>query len=211
MLKQLQQHIEQVFLGKSDVVRLCLTAFLAGEHLLLEDIPGVGKTLLAKALAKSIQGKFCRIQFTPDLLPAEITGSNVYAANRLTEATEKPFQFVPGPLFANIVLADEVNRATPRTQSAMLEAMGERSVSCDGETRTLPAPFFVIATQNPLEFEGTYPFRLYARQLNIPTFAEYSEVLRQADPSADFASLLVELMKAETASRLGNTCLRAQL
>ena len=159
MLRKLQENIERVFLGKSEVVRFCLTAFLAGEHLLLEDIPGVGKTLLAKALARSVQGQFRRIQFTPDLLPAEISGNSVYATGAWNgEKIEgKPFQFVPGPIFANIVLADEINRATPRTQSAMLEAMGEHSVSCDGETHPLPRPFFVIATQNPMEYEGTFP------------------------------------------------------
>ena len=159
MLRKLQENIERVFLGKSDVVRFCLTAFLAGEHLLLEDIPGVGKTLLAKALARSVHGQFRRIQFTPDLLPAEISGNSVYATGAWNgEKIEgKPFRFVPGPIFANIVLADEINRATPRTQSAMLEAMGERSVSCDGETHLLPSPFFVIATQNPMEYEGTFP------------------------------------------------------
>ncbi|MDO4584348.1 MAG: MoxR family ATPase [Planctomycetia bacterium] len=160
MIQPLLKHIERVFLGKTEVVRLCLTTFLAGEHLLLEDIPGVGKTLLAKALAKSIRGKFARIQFTPDLLPAEITGSNIYASmNWKPEEvkSDSPFRFIPGPLFANIVLADEINRTTPRTQSAMLEAMGERCVTCDGITRNLPEPFFVIATQNPMEYEGTYP------------------------------------------------------
>ncbi|MDO4574428.1 MAG: MoxR family ATPase [Planctomycetia bacterium] len=159
MLQKFQNNIERVFLGKTEVVRLCLTAFLAGEHLLLEDIPGVGKTLLAKAIAKSVRGKFARIQFTPDLLPAEITGSSVLTSfgSRRIEGEEPSFRFVPGPIFANVVLADEINRTTPRTQSAMLEAMGEKSVTCDGVTRHLPEPFFVIATQNPMEFEGTYP------------------------------------------------------
>ncbi|MDO4570523.1 MAG: MoxR family ATPase [Planctomycetia bacterium] len=159
MIQHLQNQIESVFLGKADVVRLCLVCFLSGEHVLLEDIPGVGKTLLAKALARSIQGKFSRIQFTPDLLPAEITGSSILSrfADEEDRDDTKAFQFVPGPIFANIVLADEINRATPRTQSAMFEAMGEKSVSTDGVTRPLPEPFFVIATQNPMEFEGTFP------------------------------------------------------
>jgi len=138
-------------LGKEEVVRLCIVALLAGEHVLLEDVPGVGKTLVGKALAKSISGEFRRIQFTPDLLPADITGSNLYDTKR------QEFLFTRGPVFANIVLADEINRTTPRTQSALLEAMAERQVSVDGQSYALPRPFMVIATQNPLEFEGTYP------------------------------------------------------
>ncbi|MBN2475317.1 MAG: AAA family ATPase [Pirellulales bacterium] len=140
-----------VVLGKPDAVRLCVVALLAGEHVLLEDVPGVGKTLLGKAIARSLAGEFCRIQFTPDLLPGDVTGSSIYRA----ESHE--FTFEPGPLFANVVLADEINRATPRTQSALLEAMSERQVSADGQTHLLPRPFMVIATQNPVEFEGTYP------------------------------------------------------
>ena len=159
MLTSLSQNIQRIFLGKPEIVRLCLTTLLAGEHLLLEDVPGVGKTLLAQAVAKSIRGAFRRIQFTPDLLPADITGSSVFRTFAQGENGEsvEPFTFLPGPIFANIVLADEINRTTPRTQSAMLEAMGEKQVTCDGETRPLPQPFMVIATQNPMEFEGTYP------------------------------------------------------
>ena len=162
MISLLENQISRVFLGKPEVVRLCLTALLAGEHLLLDDIPGVGKTLLAKALARSLDAKFARIQFTPDLLPAEITGSNILsrfvseAGNPRDSRSSEPFEFVPGPIFSNIVLADEINRATPRTQSALLEAMGERCVTTDGQTRALPTPFFVMATQNPMEFEGTF-------------------------------------------------------
>lgn len=148
---QLEANINQVVLGKPEVVRLCIVALLAGEHLLLEDVPGVGKTLLGKALARSVSGIFRRIQFTPDLLPADITGSSVY------EAQTGNFRFCEGPVFANILLADEINRTTPRTQSALLEAMSERQVSVDGQTYPLPQPFMVIATQNPIEFEGTYP------------------------------------------------------
>lgn len=151
LIQKLEENIGKAVLGKSEVVRLCLVALLAGEHILLEDVPGVGKTLIGKALAKSIEGSFGRIQFTPDLLPADITGSNIY------DSREHVFSFVRGPLFSNIVLADEINRTTPRTQSALLEAMGESHVSADGETHALPAPFMVIATQNPMEFEGTYP------------------------------------------------------
>jgi MoxR-like ATPase len=151
LIEQLQANIARVVLGKSEVVRLTVVALLAGEHVLLEDVPGVGKTLVGKAMARSVSGQFRRIQFTPDLLPGDITGSSIYHAQR------NEFTFNPGPVFANIVLADEINRATPRTQSALLEAMSERQVSVDGQTHPLPQPFMVIATQNPVEFEGTYP------------------------------------------------------
>jgi MoxR-like ATPase len=140
-----------VVLGKADAVRLVVVALLAGEHVLLEDVPGVGKTLLGKAIARSLAGVFHRIQFTPDLLPADITGSSMY------NSQTHDFVFSRGPVFANVVLADEINRATPRTQSALLESMSERQVSADGQTNPLPRPFMVIATQNPVEFEGTYP------------------------------------------------------
>lgn len=149
-VSQLERHICQVVLGKVDVVRLCLVGLLAGEHVLLEDVPGVGKTLVGKAIARSVAGDFCRIQFTPDLLPSDIVGSSVY------HAKDSAFVFHQGPIFANIVLADEINRAPPRTQSALLEAMSDRQVSVDGATHELPEPFMVIATQNPYEFEGTY-------------------------------------------------------
>jgi len=141
----------QAVFGKDDVVRLCVVALLAGEHVLLEDVPGVGKTLVAKSLAKSVSGKFSRIQFTPDLLPSDILGTTIY------DAVRSEFNYTKGPIFANIVLADEINRTTPRTQSALLEAMSEGQVSVDTTTHSLPKPFMVIATQNPFEFEGTYP------------------------------------------------------
>ncbi|MDO4551536.1 MAG: MoxR family ATPase [Planctomycetia bacterium] len=157
MISSLTQNIERVFIGKREVIRFCLTALLAGEHILLEDVPGVGKTLLAHALARSIDGSFHRIQFTPDLLPADITGSSIFHGKMADFREGNPFTFLPGPIFANIVLADEINRATPRTQSAMLEAMGEKQVTSDGQTRALPQPFMVIATENPMEFEGTFP------------------------------------------------------
>lgn len=151
LIRRLEDNINRVVLGKADVVRMCVVALLAGEHVLLEDVPGVGKTLIGKALAKSVTGTFHRIQFTPDLMPADITGSSIY------DPQAQRFVVVPGPIFANIVLADEINRTTPRTQSALLEAMAERQVSIDAHTMRLPEPFMVIATQNPLEFEGTYP------------------------------------------------------
>lgn len=151
LIASLETNINRVVLGKAEVVRLVVTALLAGEHVLIEDVPGVGKTLIGKSLARSVAGQFARIQFTPDLLPGDITGSSVY------RSTSGEFTFVPGPVFANIILADEINRATPRTQSALLEAMSERQVSADGQTFPLPRPFLVIATQNPVEFEGTYP------------------------------------------------------
>ncbi len=146
----LRENIQKVVLGKPDVVQLLVVSMLAGEHVLLEDVPGVGKTLAAKALAQSIDGRFSRLQFTPDLLPSDITGSMIYR----TDTQE--FEFSAGPIFANVVLADEINRAPPRTQSALLEAMSERQVSIDGKTHELPEPFIVVATQNPFEFEGTY-------------------------------------------------------
>jgi MoxR-like ATPase len=151
LIELLQQNVSRVVLGKSEAVRLAVVALLAGEHVLLEDIPGVGKTLIGKAIARSLAGKFHRIQVTPDLLPADITGSSLYNSQTAT------FSFSPGPIFANVVLADEINRATPRTQSALLESMSERQVSADGQTHPLPRPFMVIATENPVEFEGTYP------------------------------------------------------
>ena len=146
----LQSNIESVVLGKPEIVQLLVTCLLAGEHVLLEDVPGVGKTLAAKAMSQSIEGYFARLQFTPDLLPSDITGSVIYRSDT------REFEFSPGPIFANVVLADEVNRAPPRTQSALLEAMSEGRVSVDGATHELPQPFIVVATQNPFEYEGTY-------------------------------------------------------
>jgi MoxR-like ATPase len=148
---RIASNVERAVSGKRDGVFLAVVAMLAGGHVLIEDVPGVGKTLLAKSLARSIGGEFRRIQFTPDLLPADVTGLNVYNQG------ERAFEFWAGPVFANVVLADEINRASPKTQSALLEAMEEGSVTVDGQTRRLPRPFGVVATQNPIEHEGTYP------------------------------------------------------
>ena len=151
LAERLQSNIGKVIVGKTETVELLLTAILANGHVLLEDVPGTGKTLLSKSLAKSLDAGFARIQFTPDLLPSDVTGLSVY------NSKSGEFEFKPGPVFTNILLADEINRATPRTQSSLLECMEERQVTCDGVTRKLAAPFLVIATQNPVETQGTFP------------------------------------------------------
>jgi MoxR-like ATPase len=150
-VERVRRAVESVIEGKPEVVRLSLTVLLAEGHLLIEDVPGVGKTMLAKALARSIDCSVRRIQFTPDLLPSDITGVSVFDQQR------KDFEFKPGAVFAQIVVGDEINRASPKTQSALLESMEERQVTVDGSTYPLPTPFMVIATQNPVEMEGTYP------------------------------------------------------
>jgi len=150
-IESLISNIEKVIVGKRDVIKLLIAGLLSRGHLLIEDVPVLGKTMLVRALAKSISAEFKRIQFTPDLLPSDITGVSIY-----NQATTK-FEFRPGPVFANIILADEINRTTPRTQSGLLECMQEYAATVDGVTHKLPEPFFVIATQNPIEFYGTYP------------------------------------------------------
>lgn len=194
LLGLIEQNIHRVIVGKERVVRLAAAGLVAGGHVLLQDLPGTGKTMLARALATSVGGTFRRIQCTPDLLPSDITGSSIF------NQKERTFEFVAGPIFANVVLADEVNRATPRTQSALLEAMAEAQVTVEGTTRTLERPFFVVATQNPAEFHGTYPLPesqldrfILAAEMGPPTQAEAMEVLARrehGDPIADLKAVV---------------------
>jgi MoxR-like ATPase len=187
---QIGTAVESVIDGKAEAVRLALIVLLAEGHLLIEDVPGVGKTMLAKALARSIDCSVRRVQFTPDLLPSDITGVNAYNQER------REFEFKPGPVFANIVVGDEINRASPKTQSALLESMEERQVTVDGTTYPLEAPFLVIATQNPIEMEGTYPLpeaqrdRFTARiSIGYPTAAAELEMLDTHGSSSPLDSL----------------------
>lgn len=177
-------NVERVLLGKESGIRLCLAALLANGHILIEDVPGVGKTVLARSLAISIGASFKRIQFTPDLLPGDVTGVQIY------NPESRAFEFRPGPVMSQVLLADEINRATPKTQSALLESMDERRVTLDGVTYPLPAPFLVLATQNPVEFEGTFPLPesqldrfLISLRLGYPDREDELRMLdRQEDP-----------------------------
>jgi MoxR-like ATPase len=180
LAQTIKSNVSKVVVGKDDVIDKLLIAIIASGHILLEDVPGTGKTLLAKALAKSINGSFKRIQFTPDLLPSDLSGINFYN-QKLSE-----FEFRPGPLFTNLLLADEINRATPRTQSSLLECMEERQVSIDGETRQLDRPFLVIATQNPVENQGTFPLPeaqldrfLFKVSMGYPSTQEGLDILKR--------------------------------
>jgi MoxR-like ATPase len=185
--ERLRQEIGTVVVGQDDTVRNTLVALIAGGHVLLEGVPGLGKTLLVRTLADALRARFARIQFTPDLMPADLIGTNVLLE---TEHGQRQFQFQPGPIFANIVLADEINRATPKTQSALLEAMQEHAVTVAGVTHPLPGLFFVMATQNPLEMEGTYPLpeaqldRFFCKLLvNFPTTEQIETILDRTTES----------------------------
>ncbi|ACQ70497.1 MULTISPECIES: AAA family ATPase [Exiguobacterium] len=201
-MEQVIKQLNEVYLGKEDVVRLCCTALLAEGHILLEDVPGTGKTLLAKTIAASFDGVFSRIQFTADLLPSDVIGADYF--NMQTQT----FDHRQGPIFANIVLIDEINRAVPRTQSALLEAMEERQVSIGGETYPMPKPFFVIATQNPIESAGTFPLPdaqldrfLISIPVGYPDVAEERElllqVMRQTRKTVEAVATLDELRRAQ--------------
>lgn len=189
-IASLTENLSKTIVGKDESIRLVLVALLSGGHALLEDVPGVGKTLLAKSLARSINGKFQRVQCTPDLLPTDITGTNIW------NPSSRQFEFLAGPAFANILLADEINRATPRTQAALLEVMEEKQVTVDGETRFVPHPFFVIATQNPIEYQGTFPlpeaqldrFTL-SLSLGYPSEAEELKMLQRQQGTMAIADL----------------------
>ncbi|SFQ25587.1 AAA family ATPase [Caldicoprobacter faecalis] len=180
LAKRVKSNIQRVIVGKEDIIDLLLVALISSGHVLLEDVPGMGKTLLAKCLAKSLDCTFKRVQFTPDLLPSDLSGIN-YFNQKIGE-----FEFRPGPIFTNILLADEINRATPRTQSSLLECMEERQVTIDGETMKLQQPFMVIATQNPIEIQGTFPLPeaqldrfLLKVQMGYPSSSEGIEILKR--------------------------------
>ncbi len=186
----LTQNLALTIVGKSEAIRLVLVALLGGGHALLEDVPGVGKTLLAKSLARSIDGKFQRLQCTPDVLPTDITGTNIW------NPKSGEFSFLSGPIFANVLLADEINRATPRTQSALLEVMEEQQVTVDGVSRAVPTPFFVIATQNPIEYQGTFPLPeaqmdrfMLSLSLGYPSEAEELQMLQRVDKNIKVGDL----------------------
>ncbi|MCJ7842645.1 MoxR family ATPase [Lederbergia sp. NSJ-179] len=189
-VRKIIENIEKVMIGKTDIAGLSLVALLAEGHVLLEDVPGVGKTMMVRALAKSVNASFKRIQFTPDLLPSDVLGVSVY------NQKEMEFIFRPGPIVGNIILADEINRTSPKTQSALLEGMEEKSVTIDGTTLQLKSPFFVMATQNPIEYEGTYPLPeaqldrfLLKMKMGYPDHSEEVEVLTRAQKNTPIETL----------------------
>ncbi len=199
--QRIKDNVEKVIVGKADVIDLCLAAILCQGHILIEDVPGIGKTTLAKALARSLGCTFRRIQFTPDLLPSDVTGISFF--NQKTQA----FEFRAGPVLTQILLADEINRATPRTQSALLEAMQERQITVDGETMPLPWPFLVLATQNPIELEGTFPLpeaqvdRFMLRvKLGYPTAAEEETIVTRFEHDDPMTTLQPVVASAELAA-----------
>ncbi len=202
-IEQLVQNLGQTIVGKEEAIRLVLVALLSGGHALLEDVPGVGKTLLAKSLARSIEGQFQRIQCTPDLLPADVTGTNIW------NPRSGEFEFLPGPVFANVLLTDEINRATPRTQSALLEVMEEHQVTIDGKSRLVPHPFFVIATQNPVEYQGTFSlpeaqmdrFAL-SFSLGYPTEAEELQMLQRLGQKPEALHPCISLAEVQSLQQL---------
>src|ERR1700722_1468696 len=196
LVTQLQQAIARVIRGKDEAIQLALIALLARGHLLIEDVPGVGKTTLAQALARSFHCTFQRIQFTSDLLPSDVIGISIF------NQVEQRFEFKPGPIFANIVLADEINRTTPKTQSALLEAMNEAQVTVDNRTYPLPQPFMVLATQNPIEHHGTYPLpesqldRFLLRiRMGYPSHQHEKEILQRRN-GAHAADAMEAVMEA---------------
>ncbi|WP_322203126.1 AAA family ATPase [Acutalibacter intestini] len=199
VLQAVKANIAKVLVGQERTADLLLTALLAGGHVLVEDVPGMGKTVMARALAKSVDADFGRVQFTPDLLPSDVTGLNFF------DQQKGQFVFSPGPVFCNILLADEINRATPRTQSSLLECMAEGQVTVDGVTRRLPPPFFVIATQNPVETLGTYP--LPEAQLD-----RFLMRISMAPPSPDQeVAILERFMDAEPLEELSPVCSKEEI
>ena len=199
LISSIRENIGKVMVGSEETIDLLLTALIAEGHVLIEDVPGMGKTVLAKSLAKSVSLEFNRIQFTPDLLPSDVTGLNYF------DQKANDFVFSPGPAFCNLLLADEINRATPRTQSSLLECMGERQITVDGVTRPLSAPFFVIATQNPIETLGTYP----RPEAQLDRFLMR---ISMASPTKEQErAILQRFMKEEPLETLQSVCTRVDI